>query len=143
MSHQINYIGQTTNATAKELLQSDGTRFAIASESSYIIKGIAQAKDTISQVIKSWDFYMLIKSFPVVGIDTVSFVGYPIQNEYGDAVWTLTLSADDTNKAFGITVTGEVGKTIDWEIGFDYNRVVSDSNNTVTYPGELTGEDFL
>jgi hypothetical protein len=34
----------------------------------------------------------------------------------GAAAWTIAVAADDTNEALGITVTGELNKTITWSI---------------------------
>ena len=37
-----------------------------------------------------------------------------IANDAGASAWTVTITADDTNEAFKIEVTGEVNKTIHW-----------------------------
>jgi hypothetical protein len=37
-------------------------------------------------------------------------------NDAGAATWTVAVTADDTNEALGVTVTGEASKTISWTI---------------------------
>jgi hypothetical protein len=120
MSYQVTYIGQTTNATIKEIYQADGTRFLIAANASYRIRGTAIAQNTSTIATHEWEFDLLIKN--VAG--TTSFVGYPVCSDLsmdtGTETWTLTLGADNTNDALSVKITGALSTTINWSIGFDY-----------------------
>lgn len=62
----------------------------------------------------SWDTSVLVKDIS----GTVSIVGTPpVAQAYGDAgaaAWAIALTADATNDALAITVTGEASKTIQW-----------------------------
>jgi hypothetical protein len=120
MAYQVSYTGQTTNATIKEIYQADGSRFLIAANASYRIRGTAIAQNTVTIATHEWEFDLLIKN--VAGV--VSFVGYPtcsdMSMDAGTEAWLLTLGADDTNDALSVKITGALSTTINWSIGFDY-----------------------
>src|SRR5690606_22169373 len=62
----------------------------------------------------AWSTEVLLKN---IG-GTVSIVGTPsvtaLAADAGAAAWAIAISADDTNKALQVTVTGEASKTIEW-----------------------------
>ncbi|MFA5382792.1 MAG: hypothetical protein WC356_06505 [Candidatus Micrarchaeia archaeon] len=120
MAYQVTMTGTTANAVQKEIYQADGTRFLIAASASYRIRGMAIAQNTSTIATHEWEFDLLIKN--VAGV--TSWVGYPVSSDLsmdtGTEAWLLTFSADDTNDALGVKVTGAAGTTINWSVGFDY-----------------------
>jgi hypothetical protein len=123
MAYQINYTGQTTNATPKEIFQIDGTRFAIAHDATFRLRGTAVAQDATTIDSKEWSFSILIKNVD----GTVSIVDYTAPTSADDdaslSACTIALTADDTNDALAVTVTGIAATTINWSLGFDFDSI--------------------
>lgn len=130
MDNNCKWVGQTTDATPKELFRSDNTRLAIATGAVYRIEGTALAVDA-SVSAREWQFSMLIKN--VAG--TVSFIGSPIvtdlRGDTGTESWVLSLTADNTNKALSVTVTGESAHSISWSVEAVLNAV-GDTNPAIS-----------
>ena len=123
MAYQVDYTGQTADATPKEIFQADGTRFAIAHDATYRLRGTAIAQDTTTIDSKEWSFSVLIKNVD----GTVSIVDYTAPSSADDdaslSACTIALTADDTNDALAVTVTGIAATTINWSFGFDYDSI--------------------
>jgi len=61
------------------------------------------------------------------GASTVALIGTPtttVLAEDGTTNYTITVSADDTNKCLGITVTGATGETVRWHITGTISEVI-------------------
>lgn len=120
MDYQVKWIGQTLNETPKEIFFVGGTRLTIASGATLRVEGSAVALESSTGASREWGIVCLVKN--VAG--TVSFVGDPfVTDVMGDSsttAWSLAISVDNVNKALAVTVTGETGKTIDWNTYADY-----------------------
>ena len=114
---------ETTNATATRAT-SDGAAAAATNQlvllnnSAVYFRGHAVARQATTGDAKSWLFTGLIVRDANAG--TTALIGIPtITSEYADAgaaAWTIALTADTTNGALAVTVTGEAAKTIAWSI---------------------------
>jgi hypothetical protein len=103
----------TTDATANVELFLDGGSFRmnIASGSTWSFSALVTAK-TAAGASAGYRIDGLIEN---VG-GTTAFVGAPIVTVLGEdvAAWDCTATADNTNDALAITVTGAAGTTIRW-----------------------------
>ena len=114
----VNWYGDTTNATATELLLG-GTaaqRCILLSNSAIqfviqIIAGVTAAGDT-----SSWTISGAIKCGATAA--TTALVGTPVVTmtgqDAGAAAWAVAVTADTTNGALKLTVTGQSATTIRW-----------------------------
>jgi len=112
---------QTTDATAT-VLRSDNSaasssnQIALPSNSAYYVKGSVIATVTAAGATKAWTFECVVKK--ALTNATTSIVGTAIINitaaDSGASTWTIALSADTTNGALAVTVTGQVANTIRW-----------------------------
>lgn len=108
--------GQTTDATPKVLTADNGgagssNMLTVATGSASTVKGLVVSRSTAGDV-KSWTFEASIKN----NSGTVSMVAACTPNvvaaDSGASSWTLTVTADNTNKALALTFTGAASTTI-------------------------------
>jgi hypothetical protein len=111
-----------TGSATPTVLRSDAqtasatNQIALPSNSAYYVKGSVIATVTAGGNTKAWTFEVVIKK--ALTNATTSIVGTAIINitaaDAGAATWTIGLTADTTNGALAITVTGQVANTIRW-----------------------------
>ncbi len=123
MDYPVKFTGQTTTATPKEIYQANGQRFAIATSTAYRISGAVVALDAVSFAVKEWDFDCLIQN--IAG--TVALVGSATVTSTNASAaastWGIAFTADDTNNALAVTVTGATGRTIDWNVDAEIDAI--------------------
>ena len=110
--------GETTNATAT-ILNLDATatnRFTIAANTALAVDIllVARRSDTADKWLVARRFLGIRRngSNGTALIGTVQTLGTD-QSE-GSPTWTFTLTADDTNEALQLEVTGATGETVQW-----------------------------
>ena len=112
---------QTSNATTASATTNDlgaGTtnQPVLPSDSAMMFSALVVARQNTTGDTKSWTITGAIRNTA----GTVSLVGTPTVTatgaDAGAAAWTIAAVADNTNKALGISVTGEAAKTINWVI---------------------------
>lgn len=93
--------------------------------SAYYVRGSCIANVTGGGNTKAWSFEAAIKRG--AGAGTTAIVGAVIKNivaaDAGAATWDITLSADTTNGAFRVQVTGQAATTIRWVCRLDSTEV--------------------
>jgi hypothetical protein len=111
----------TTDATATVLTSTtsaaSGTnQVTLPNNSAYYFKGSVIAGKTAAGDTKGWTIEGVIKRG--AGVGTTALVGTPtVVSTYADAgaaTWAVTATADTTNGALAITVTGQAATTIRW-----------------------------
>ncbi len=115
----LHYTQNTTNTTPTEaFLDGSGARFIIESGGRYRVNFTIIASDSLNNV-KEWSGFALIKN--VAG--TVSLVGAAtmtsVNGDAGLSTASVAVTADNTNKALILTVTGTVNAII-WSARADY-----------------------
>jgi hypothetical protein len=123
----IYWSGQTTNATAT-ILNLDGTatnRFTIAASTALAVDIILVARRTGTQ-----DKWLVARRFLGIrrdGSNNTSLIGsvqtLGTDQSDGSPSWTFALTADDTNEALQLEVTGAASETVEWRATAFY-RVV-------------------
>jgi hypothetical protein len=112
---------QTTDASPAVLVSNNVTasatnQIALPSNSAYYVRGSVIATVTGGGATKAWTFEVVIKK--ALTNATTAIVGTSIINitaaDTGAATWIIALTADTTNGALAITVTGQVANTIRW-----------------------------
>ena len=121
---------QTTDATVTTL-RSDtsaaGTtnQLVLTSNAAYHVRGSCIANVTGGGNTKAWSFEAVVKRSVIAS--STSIVGAVIKNvvaaDAGAATWDITLSADTTNGAFRVQVTGQAATTIRWTCRLDSTEV--------------------
>jgi len=112
--------GQTTNATATILtLDASGTasdRFTIAANTALAVDILLVARRSDTQ-----DKWLVARRFLGIrrdGSNNTSLIGtvqdYGVDQSDGSPSWTFALTADDTNEALQLEVTGAASETIQW-----------------------------
>jgi hypothetical protein len=121
---------QTTDATLTTLCSNTsaaGTsnQLILPSNSAYYVRGSCIANVTGGGNTKAWSFEATIKRG--AGAGTTAIVGAVTKNivaaDAGAATWDITLSADTTNGAFRVQVTGQAATTIRWVCRLDSTEV--------------------
>ena len=117
---------ETSDATATELfLDGASERLILASDQTWAFSGLLVARRTdANNESAGWKFDGVIDNFG----GAVALVGTPAITSIGDdsgGTWLFSISADDTNDALKLTVTGEVSKTIRWVAKIDLAEVMS------------------
>lgn len=111
----------TTDATAKVLTSNSSAAattntLTLPNNAAYFVKGSVIATVTGGGDTKSWEFTAAIKRG--ANAASTALVGTPsVTSPYADAgasAWTVALSADTTNGALAVTVTGAAATTIRW-----------------------------
>jgi hypothetical protein len=123
----IYWSGQTTNATAT-ILNLDGTatnRFTIAASTALAVDIILVARRTGTQ-----DKWLVARRFLGIrrnGSNGTSLIGsvqtLGTDQSEGSPTWSFALTADDTNEALQLEVTGAASETVEWRATAFY-RVV-------------------
>jgi len=112
---------QTTTATPIVLTSntaaaSSTNQIALPANSAYYVRGSVIATVTGGGATKAWTFEVVIKKGAANA--NTSLVGTAIINitaaDAGAATWAIGLTADTTNGALAVTVTGQVSNTIRW-----------------------------
>ena len=121
---------QTTDATVTTLTSNTsaaGTdnQLIVASNSAYYVRGSCIANVTSGGNTKAWSFEAVVKRSVLAS--STAIVGAVIKNvvaaDAGAATWDITLSADTTNGAFRVQVTGQATTTIRWVCRLDSTEV--------------------
>lgn len=114
----VGWFGNTTDDTSGVELFLRGTasnRCGILASSAVAFRGLAVAKEAATGDTKAWTFEGLIRrdgSNTTALVDTVTPT--VIDADAGASAWALAVTADDTNEALKIAVTGEAAHDIDW-----------------------------
>ena len=121
---------ETTDATVTTLASTSGgagggNQMTLPDNSAYYVRGSCIANVTGGGNTKAWSFEAAIKRG--AGAGTTAIVGAVIKNivaaDAGAATWDITLSADTTNGAFRVQVTGQAATTIRWVCRLDSTEV--------------------
>lgn len=121
---------QTTDATVTTLRSNTsaaGTtnQLVLASNSAYHVRGSCIANVTSGGNTKAWSFEAVIKRSVIAS--STAIVGAVIKNvvaaDAGASTWDITVSADTTNGALAVSVTGQAATTIRWVCRLDSTEV--------------------
>lgn len=121
---------QTTDSTVTTLRSDTNpastiNQITLANNSAYYVRGSCIANVTGGGNTKAWSFEAAIKRGASAA--ATSIVGAVIKNivaaDAGAAAWDITLSADTTNGAFRVQVTGQAATTIRWVCRLDSTEV--------------------
>ncbi len=121
---------ETTDATVTTLASSvsaagTSNQMVLANNSAYYVRGSCIANVTGGGDTKAWSFEAAIKRGASAA--TTAIVGAVTKNivaaDAGAATWDITLSADTTNGAFRVQVTGQAATTIRWVCRLDSTEV--------------------
>jgi hypothetical protein len=118
----IGLYGSTTDATETEIFCAgvSNQRVNILADSALGFKAMITAKDSDGTDCKYWEVSGLIKRD---GASNTSIVGTVtktvIAEETGASSWDCDFTADDTNEALKVTVTGASATNIDWTVRVD------------------------
>ena len=112
---------QTTDATAT-VLASDNNAAATTNQvtlpnnSAYFFKGSVIAGVTGAGNTKAWEFRGAIKRGANAAATSIvgSVIKDVIASDVGASTWDITITADTTNGAIAVTVTGAASTTIRW-----------------------------
>lgn len=121
---------QTTDATVTTLTSNTSAattnnQLIVASNSAYYVRGSCIANVTSGGNTKAWSFEAVIKRGFTAA--TTAIVGAVIKNivaaDAGAATWDITISADTTNGALAVSVTGQAATTIRWVCSLNSTEV--------------------
>ena len=121
---QITWNGSTADATPTEMFIRGvaSNRFTIIANSAinFTIKVIA--RDSTSGDIASYNFYGAIKRD---GSSNTALVGSLVKDIIAeeDTSWDCAVTADDTNEALIVTVTGDASNTVKWSATVYYTEI--------------------
>ena len=121
---------QTTDSTVTTLRSdtnaaSTTNQLVLSNNSAYYVRGSCIANVTGGGNTKAWSFEAAIKrganaaSTAIVGAVTKNIVAA----DAGAATWDITISADTTNGALAVSVTGQAATTIRWVCRLDSTEV--------------------
>jgi hypothetical protein len=121
------WSGQTTNntATALALDGAAGNRLTIAASTALAVDIllVARRSDTADKWLVARRFLGIRRD----GSNNTSLIGtvqdYGLDQSAGSPTWTFALTADDTNEALQLEVTGAASETVQWRATAFY-RVV-------------------
>lgn len=113
----LDWYGDTANATPTEILLG-GTasqRLTVLAKSAFMFSILVVARDDTNNVVSSWKLEGCIKrdasnNTALVGAVTKTVTA----QDAGAAAWDIAATADDTNEALILTVTGAAATTIRW-----------------------------
>ena len=109
--------GQTTGSTATNINPDGGTtnQMILSEDTAWMFKIHIVARENATDDAKMWE---VSGGVTRDGFDNTSLVGTVtetvVAEDTGAANWDITVSADDTNEALQVSVTGETSKTIRW-----------------------------
>ena len=113
---------QTTDATATVLCSNSGVaanttnQVTLPNNSAYFFKGSVIAGVTGAGNTKAWEFRGAIKRGANAAATSIvgSVIKDVIASDAGASTWDITITADTTNGAIAVTVTGAASTTIRW-----------------------------
>jgi hypothetical protein len=112
---------QTTDATATVLTSnpsaaSTTNQVTLPNNSAYFFKGSCIAGVTGAGNTKAWEFRGAIKRGANAAATSIvgSVIKDVIASDAGASTWDITITADTTNGAIAVTVTGAAATTIRW-----------------------------
>ena len=126
----LTLVRQTTTATSTVLTSNPnaagGTnQVVLPNNSAYYVRGSCIATVTGGGNTKAWSFEAAIKRG--ANAAATSIVGAVIKNivaaDAGAATWDITISADTTNGALAVSVTGQAATTIRWVCSLNSTEV--------------------
>ncbi len=121
----INCSGTTTNSTPKELFLDGGSsqRLTVPNNTSYVFTILINGHRTDDVDAAAYQFLGMISN----RAGATAIVGSVTKNVVAetDSSWDADVTADNTNDALVITVTGATGKNISWEAAFWVAQVSS------------------
>ena len=106
--NDIRWAGWTINATPTEILQENGQRATIPTDTAYRFSGSAIAREAATGTVQEWSFTALVNN--IAGV--LSFGSAPLISETTPGAWTLDFTASTPYAALIPMFTGEAGKTI-------------------------------
>ncbi len=112
-------------ATATAAAASTTNQLTLQNNSAAYMYGSVMARDTVTNDTAWWEFFVLIKRGAAAA--NTSIVGTPtITKVFSDAAaatWIIDVTADTTNGALAVTVTGAGANAIRWHARLDGNEV--------------------
>ena len=127
-------VATTTDASATALNTSSTAtdRMVIPATRSCAFIGIVQAMCNVSSssnFIKAWKIEGVItrdgnNTTRIVGAPTITVMAQDTDGTQTPSTWAIaSITADDTNEALAINVTGQTGQTIRWQAVLMYSQV--------------------
>jgi hypothetical protein len=132
--NQMAFFGarpQTTDGTAKRATANDAAAAAtnqltLRNNSAFTFEGKVVARQNTTGDMKAWQFKGAIKRG--ANAASTALVGSPsidlIAEDTGASAWAIAISADTTNGALAVDVTGEASKTLRWTVVIHSAEVV-------------------
>lgn len=116
---------QTTDASATEVfLDGSAQRITLQNDSAYVFRGKIVARNTSASEVFGYIIEGVIKRDATAASTTL--VNSTVTTLYeDDAAYAVTLSADTTNGALKIEVTGAAGDTVKWVVMVELLEVIS------------------
>lgn len=120
----------TTDATPTRLTSTGGAlaaanQMTMPAHAVQGVSGRVVAYERNTGDAKVWSFFAVSKR---IGAGTFSLIGTVTPTvegaDAGASAWAISVTADDTNKAIDVTVTGESSKTIDWVCVLDAAELI-------------------
>lgn len=107
---------QTTTATATELRLGAATaRLTIPSNTTWTFNILVSARQTGAATASAgWSAQGVLRNDAGTAALVAAVTPVVLARDASAAAWTITVTADNTNKALSITATGEAAKTINW-----------------------------
>jgi hypothetical protein len=124
--------GQTSNATPQVITvtgssSGNGTnQLVLPNSSAYLVSGMMVSRQDATGDTKSWTFSAHIRRGANAAATALVAAVTPtvVAADAGASSWTFTVTADTTNGALLVTVTGEAAKTLRWVCSMDSVQVV-------------------
>lgn len=114
-----------TRATANNAAASTANQLTLQNNSTVYVLGHVLARDTVTNDVAYWEVKAVAKRGAAAANTTI--LGTPsVTKLFADtaaATWTITISADTTNGALAIDVTGAGTNAIRWHAQLDGNEV--------------------
>ena len=108
----------TARATSNNASGSATNQRSLRNNSAVMFEGKVAVRENATGDMKAWQFKGAIKRGANAG--STAIVGSPsvdvIAEDAGASTWGIALSADTTNGALAVDVTGEAGKTLRWAV---------------------------
>ena len=124
-------IGQTTNATPKiltvdEAAAATANQLTLPNTSAYSFKGRIVARENATGDCSAWEFSGLIRRGANAAATALVAAVSPtvLAADAGAAAWVVSVTADTTNGALQVTVTGEASHVIKWVADIETVEVV-------------------
>lgn len=116
---------QTTTATATELrLGVAAARLTIPSNTTWMFNIIISARQTATATASAgWSAQGVLRNDAGTVALVAAVTPTVVARDASAAAWTVTVTADNTNKALSITATGEAAKTINWVARIELSEV--------------------